>query len=41
MLDRRYRALIVDADIIRVKPNSEAPCSILFISKHSELMLCV
>ena len=40
-LDRCYRALIVDVDIIRVKPDSDLPRSILVILEHSELMqLC-
>ena len=40
-LDRCYRALIVNIDIIRVKPDSDLPRSILGILEHSELMqLC-
>ena len=40
-LDRCYRVLIVDIDIIPVKPDSDLPRSILVILEHSELMqLC-
>ena len=37
-LDRCYHALIVDVDIIRVKPDSDPRHSILVILEHSELM---
>ena len=39
-LDRCYRALIVDVDIIRVKPDSDLPRSILVILEHSEFTVC-